>query len=107
MISPLNITQKCPYVDCCNYADSTECIDNYCGCIKRYLNKDEAENPSKSRHKFKTKGIMKKYSKPQMMAKNAPTGSYAAGCPAKGTGGMWGSGGTIWHSACKNCERVK
>ena len=27
-----------PYVDCCNYADSTECIDNYCGCIKRYLN---------------------------------------------------------------------
>lgn len=25
---------------------------------------------------------MKKYSKPQMMAKNAPTGSYAAGCPA-------------------------
>ena len=50
MISPLNITQKCPYVDCCNYADSTECIDNYCGCIKRYLNKDEAENPSKSRH---------------------------------------------------------
>ena len=50
---------------------------------------------------------MKRYSKPQMMAKNAPTGSYAAGCPAKGTGGMLGSGGTIWHSACKNCERVK
>ena len=24
---------------------------------------------------------MKKYAKPQMMAKNAPTGSYAAGCP--------------------------
>jgi len=50
---------------------------------------------------------MKKYSKPQMMAKNAPTGSYAAGCPAKGTGGWWGSGGTFWSSACKNCERVK
>ena len=26
MISPLNITQKCPYVDCCNYADSTEAL---------------------------------------------------------------------------------
>jgi hypothetical protein len=25
---------------------------------------------------------MKKYSKPQMMAKNIPTGSYAAGCRA-------------------------
>jgi hypothetical protein len=25
---------------------------------------------------------MKKYAKPQMMAKNAPTGSYAAGCPS-------------------------
>ena len=50
---------------------------------------------------------MKMYSKPQMMAKNAPTGSYAAGCPAKGTDGMWGDGGTIWRSACKNCERVK
>ena len=65
-------------MDCCNYADSTECIDKY----YRYLNKDEAENPSKSRHKFKTKGIMKKYSKPQMIAKNIPTGSYAAGCQA-------------------------
>lgn len=26
---------------------------------------------------------MKKYSKPKMVAKNAPTGSYAAGCPTK------------------------
>lgn len=25
---------------------------------------------------------MKKYQKPKMVAKNAPTGSYAAGCPA-------------------------
>lgn len=50
MISNLNITQKCPYMDCCNYADSAECIDNYFGCIKRYLNMDEAENPLKSRH---------------------------------------------------------
>ena len=48
MISPLNITQKCPYVDCCNYADSTECIDKY----YRYLNQEDAENPSKSRQFF-------------------------------------------------------
>lgn len=52
MISNQNITQKCSYVDCCNYADGTECIDNYFGCIKRYLNKEEAENPSKSRQFF-------------------------------------------------------
>ena len=25
---------------------------------------------------------MKTYSKPQLLAKNAPTGSYAAGCPS-------------------------
>jgi hypothetical protein len=49
MISPLNITQKCPYVDYCNYADSAEYIDNY----YRYLNKEEAENPLKSRHEVK------------------------------------------------------
>lgn len=36
---------KCPYRVHCNYADTTECIDNYCGCIKCYLNKEEAENP--------------------------------------------------------------
>lgn len=44
---------------------------------------------------------MKQYSKPQMMAKNAPTGSYAAGC-----------GATKSHTptndiACKVCEIVK
>ena len=49
MITPFNITQKCSHADCCNYADSTECIDNYLGCIKCILNKEEAENPSKSR----------------------------------------------------------
>lgn len=39
---------------------------------------------------------MKKYAKPQMMAKNAPTGSYAAGCPAEGR---------YQYKYCKNCER--
>lgn len=42
---------------------------------------------------------MKKYEKPQMMAKNAPAGSYAAGCPAKD----WYQG-RPW--LCKNCERT-
>lgn len=45
LISPLNITQKSLYMDCCNYAGSTECIGNYYGRIKRYLNKEKAENP--------------------------------------------------------------
>jgi len=88
-------------VDCCNYADSAECIDNYCGCIKRYLNKDEAENPSKSRHLFKTLRIMKKYAKAQMIAKNLPTGSYAAGCPSKDRGPAY------QVSGCIPCERTK
>lgn len=28
---------------------------------------------------------MRKYSKPQVVAKNFPTGSYASGCPINGT----------------------
>jgi len=101
MISPLNITQKCPYVDCCNYADSTECIDKY----YRYLNKEEAENPLKSRQLLKNNTIMKNYSKPEIMAKNLPSGSYAAGCPAHGSGNAC----LIFDKShgCKNCERSK
>lgn len=41
---------------------------------------------------------MKNYAKPQMVAKNAPTGSYAAGCPAK----MYGA-----EIYCHDCERAK
>ena len=41
---------------------------------------------------------MKNYSKPQMMAKNAPTGSYAAGCPANAA-----YKGSV---ECKRCERT-
>lgn len=42
---------------------------------------------------------MKKYQKAQMIAKNLPTGSYAAGCPEVGTGSglMYG---------CHACERT-
>lgn len=47
---------------------------------------------------------MKKYAKPQMMAKNAPTGSYAAGCPSKGTGKTFIQL-AIGGSNCKKCER--
>ena len=49
---------------------------------------------------------MKKYQKAQMIAKNLPTGSYAAGCPmyntyeaAKGKGGQQGN-------ACMQCQRA-
>ena len=41
---------------------------------------------------------MKKYAKPQMMAKNAPTGSYVAGCPAEKA--RWSI------LMCKECERT-
>lgn len=40
---------------------------------------------------------MKKYEKPMILAKNNPQGSYAAGCPDKGTG-SW---------VCKSCERTQ
>jgi hypothetical protein len=48
---------------------------------------------------------MKKYSKPKVIAKNLPSGSYAAGCPVKDEGGrclmFYGEKG------CKYCERTK
>lgn len=45
---------------------------------------------------------MKKYQKAQMIAKNLPTGSYAAGCPAKDGGGPW-----IHPLECQRCERAQ
>jgi len=47
---------------------------------------------------------MKKYSKPRMLAKNAPTGSYAAGCPSKYTGKDCILLSTT-QGGCKTCER--
>lgn len=41
---------------------------------------------------------MKKYAKPQMMAKNAPAGLYAAGCPTNKY--------TNSPMQCKACERT-
>jgi hypothetical protein len=40
--------------------------------------------------------FMKNYVKAQVVAKNSPEGSYAAGCPESGTGYY-----------CKQCERTK
>ena len=40
------------------------------------------------------------YTKPQVIAQNASTGSYAAGCPAEGMGPYVDSG-------CKACERTE
>ena len=42
---------------------------------------------------------MKNYQKPMVIAKNNPTGSYAAGCPEKNAG--------IDSGHCKTCERTK
>ena len=44
---------------------------------------------------------MKKYQKPKMVAKNAPTGSYAAGCPA-----LYSPGSGQGSPRCKDCERT-
>ena len=46
--------------------------------------------------------VMKKeYVKVELKAKNAPSGSYAAGCPAETSEGY---GGGWW---CKRCELAK
>lgn len=41
---------------------------------------------------------MKEYKKAEMIAKNLPTGSYAAGCPEKNR--------SPYKSECLNCERT-
>ena len=39
------------------------------------------------------------YKKPQLIAKNNPTGSFAAGCPAQDRNGT--------NDACLYCERTR
>lgn len=45
---------------------------------------------------------MKEYKEVKVEAKNAPTGSYVAGCPSLNRG-KWDSG----DYSCKNCERTE
>lgn len=45
---------------------------------------------------------MKEFQKVQMIAKNLPTGSYAAGCPLNERGGS-----SIGTYSCINCERTR
>ena len=44
---------------------------------------------------------MKEFKRAQVIAKNLPTGSYAAGCPAS-----YGGNGTT-SDQCKKCERTR
>lgn len=37
------------------------------------------------------------YKKPQLIAKNNPTGSFAAGCPAQGC---------VYVGECRRCDRA-
>lgn len=50
MMQSDKITQKCKYVNACIYSDTDVCIDNVIGCLRMIINKEEAENPLKSRH---------------------------------------------------------
>jgi hypothetical protein len=45
---------------------------------------------------------MKKYQKAEIIAKNLPSGSYAAGCPAKDHH----NGANGYERLCKNCDRA-
>jgi hypothetical protein len=47
---------------------------------------------------------MKKYVKAQVVAKNSPEGSYAAGCPVDGS--RFTSNGRPPYE-CRNCERTQ
>lgn len=47
---------------------------------------------------------MKKYQKAQIIAKNLPTGSYAAGCPQYHNGHNASPNQPGW-GGCKSCER--
>lgn len=49
---------------------------------------------------------MKNYKKVQMVAKNAPSGSYAAGCPSKDRKAEHFLVLECTHSTCMNCERT-
>lgn len=40
------------------------------------------------------------YTKPEVIAKNQPTGTFAAGCPAENTN-------TYQSFVCKECERAQ
>lgn len=46
---------------------------------------------------------MAKYQKPTLIAKNLPTGSYAAGCPSKDAGGCKSM---MFGDFCKQCDRA-
>ena len=50
---------------------------------------------------------MKKYQKAQMVAKNLPTGSYAAGCTAEKEWAGHCSFLGMKNNFCKACERTK
>ncbi|MBP5577274.1 MAG: hypothetical protein J6X67_11025 [Treponema sp.] len=42
------------------------------------------------------------YTKPQIIAQNASSGSYAAGCPANTR--HWPAGSPSWKRECAQCE---
>lgn len=48
---------------------------------------------------------MSQYSKPKMIAKNLPSGSYAAGCPVNDAGKLCLI--LVASKGCKRCERSK
>ena len=48
---------------------------------------------------------MKEYKKPQMIAKNLPSGSYAAGCSAWTNKASCGEVSAKKNGYCKDCER--
>jgi hypothetical protein len=50
---------------------------------------------------------MKKYQKAEVIAKNLPSGSYAAGCPTKNRGSECFLLNQPTGAGCVSCERTK
>lgn len=50
---------------------------------------------------------MKEYKKAKMIAKNLPTGSYAAGCPSQDNGPACAMFLGKPRYSCKGCERTQ
>lgn len=39
------VSKNCKYIQYCSFKDTSKCLDLPLGCLKRYMIKEDAENP--------------------------------------------------------------
>jgi hypothetical protein len=72
---------------------------HWASCLACHNNGPETQNKeilTIMENTSKKPALKKAYNKPRLVAKNAPQGSFAAGCPASGRSGS---------QECQQCER--